>query len=88
MSATELKKDIKEGRLIFGTERTLKSLKNGKLEKVYIASNCKRDVKEDINYYAKLSGIMVVELETNNKETSVICKKPFNISVLGLLKEK
>jgi len=88
MSVSELKKDIRKEGIIFGTERTIKALKNGKLEKIYISSNCRKDVREDILYYAKLSGTKVIELETDNKETATICKKPFNISVLSLVKEK
>lgn len=79
----ELKEALKEKKLIIGTERTLKNLKMNNLKKVYIASNCKQEVKEDIEHYCKLYSIPLVKLKENNEELGIICKKPFSISVLS-----
>ena len=86
INATEIKKMIKSGSLIIGTERSLKSLKLGKVEKVLMSSNCPSGVEKSINYYAGLSGAEVQKLEYPNDELSVICRKPFSISVLALVK--
>ena len=83
MSLEELRKILKEKKVVFGSERTLKMLKNNKLNGIYLASNCPNKVKESIKYYAKLSNVNVVELEQANDELGVICKKPFSISVLA-----
>ena len=88
MTSTEIKKIIKSGKIIIGTERTIKALKLGKLQKVLMSSNCPANVEKDINYYAGLSGGEVYKLEYSNEELSVICKKPYYISVLGVLSEK
>lgn len=82
MSTTELKKALKND-VIFGTDRVIKRLKLGKLKKVFLAKNCKEDVKEDVLYYAKLAKIDVIELKIPNDEVGMICRKPFSISVLG-----
>lgn len=82
----EIKKMLKAGNVILGTERTIKSLKLGKVQKVLISSNCPAGVENDINYYAGLSGAEFHKLDYPNDELSVICKKPFSISVLALLK--
>ena len=83
---SEIKKSLKEGKMIIGTERTMKGLRQGKLEKVYLSSNCSEDVKNDIKHYSQLSNVNVVELSQPNEELGVICKKTFSISVLGQLK--
>ena len=83
MSLEELRKVLNEKKVIFGSERTLKMLKNGKLNAVYVASNCQTKIKEDIKYYAKLSNVNVIELEQANDELGVICKKPFSVSVIS-----
>lgn len=83
---SEIKKGMEEGSLTIGTDKTMKSLKLGKLSKVFVTSNCSDIVKEDISHYAKLSESEIVELDFPNDELGLICKKPFSISILGLLK--
>ena len=86
IDSAEIKKMIKTGNIIIGTERSIKSLKIGKVQKVLLSSNCPSKVEKDINYYAGLSGAELYKLAYPNDELGVICKKPFSISVLALLK--
>jgi len=78
----DLNKALKEGKLIFGTERTMKMIKSGKAHKIFLASNCDENVKEDIMHYSKITKIEVEQLEIPNEEIGMMCKKPFSISVL------
>mgnify|MGYP001566018642 CR=1 FL=1 len=82
MSLADLKKAVKEEKLVFGTDRTLKMIRKGKAKKVFISSNCSKQVREDIKHYASISGIEVIKLKEPNEELGIICKKPFSISVL------
>lgn len=86
MSVDEIKKQLKTGKLLLGVNQTLKNLKLGKLEKVFVSSNCKQSVLDDINYYCSFSNTPVVQLGVPNTELGVVCRKQFSISVLGLLK--
>ena len=86
IDAAEIKKMLKAGNVIIGTERTMKNLKLGRVQKVLVSSNCPARVESSINYYAGLSGAELHKLDYPNDELSVICKKPFAISVLALLK--
>ena len=86
ITVTEIKKMLKTNDLIIGTEKTIKNLKLGKVQKVLLSSNCPSNVEKDINYYSTLNSIEVQKLEYQNDEVGVICKKPFSISVLALLK--
>lgn len=86
INATEIKKMLKAGKLVVGTERSMKNLKLGKVDKVLVSSNCPEAVEKSVNYYASLSNAEVHKLDYPNDELSVICKKPFSISVLALLK--
>ncbi len=85
-SISEIKKTIKEGKAIIGTEKTLKNLKLGKVSKVFLTSNCPAGVKKDIKYYSKLAKVDVVQLKQPNDELGALCKKPFSISVLSVVK--
>jgi len=82
-----LAKELKSKKVVIGTERVIKNLRLGKINKVYISSNCKDSIKSDISHYGKLGNIEIVELSLSNEELGVLCKKPFSISVLGLVKE-
>ena len=78
-----LRTAVKEGKVIIGTDKTLKLLRKGALKKVYLSKNCQDNVKEDIKHYGKLFNIEVKETNKTNEDLGVICKKPFSISVLG-----
>ena len=82
----KLQEDLlkKASKLVFGSERSLKLLKNDKLERIYLAENCKEDLKEEIKRYGGKAE--VIELDMPNGEIGTICKKPFSISVVGLNK--
>ena len=82
----DLKSLLKTKKLIIGTGKTIKNLKLGKLSKVYVSSNCPKNIKEDIHYYCGLSGTDFVQLEETNEDIGIICKKPFFISVASVIK--
>jgi large subunit ribosomal protein L30e len=82
----DIKKALKEGKVIIGTARTIKALKSGKVSRVFLTLNCPSGVKEDIEYYSKLGKVKVVKLKQPNIELGVLCKKPFPISVLSFSK--
>jgi len=83
----QIEKLMKTKQLIIGSARTIKNLKLGRIETVYLAKNCPSSIKEDIKYYSSLSNTNVNELEQNNEELGALCKKPFFISVVSALKK-
>ena len=83
----EIKKLLNDERLIIGTERTMKALRQGSLEKVYLAANPAADIKADLERHAALGGFEKVELDVTNDELGTLCKKPFPISIIGLRKQ-
>lgn len=86
ISSEDIKKMLKSSKVVIGTEKTIKNLKLGKVQKILVSSDCPLSVEKDIKYYAKLSGAEFFKVDYPNEELGVICKKPFSISVLSLLK--
>jgi len=82
----EIKKLLKTKKLVIGTEKTIKNIKLGKVNMVFLAANCPSRVEEDIDYYKKIGKFKVVKLKYPNDELGTVCKKPFFISVLSVLK--
>ncbi len=83
---TDIRKSLENKRLVLGTDRTLKNLKLGKLETIYITLNCPDDIKADLEHYSKIAKIKIVQLDIPNDELGTMCKKPFSISMAGLLR--
>jgi ribosomal protein L30E len=81
-----IRKEIEQGKAILGLDRTLKELKNLNLKKIYLSSNISEEVKKDINYYSSLQSIELINLSIPNDELGVVCKKPFSVLILGVLK--
>lgn len=81
---TELKKLLKTNKLILGTEKTLKNLQLGNAVKVFLSSNCPEQVRKDIEYYAKLVNVPVIQLKHPNDELGTLCKKPYPVSIISI----
>ena len=81
-----IKDIIKEKNVVFGTEQTLKAAKNGTLKTAFISNNCKLDIKDDLTKYSSIGTFELVELDINNRDLGTISKKPFSISIVGVLK--
>jgi len=79
-------KSYQKEKIIIGSKRTIKYLKLGKISKVYLAKNVPKELLEDISYYARLSNVVVEQTDLSNAELGILLKKPFKISVIGILK--
>ena len=86
-STAELRKLAEEKKLFIGTERTIKNLKLGKVSAVYVTKNISDSVLATLTRQATLSELEITKLNATNEELGVICKKPFRISVLSVIKE-
>lgn len=85
-AAGEIKKLLADKRIVAGTEQAVKLLRQGRLAKVYLSANCPAAAKEDLLRHCALAGIECQQLQVSNEELGVWCKKPFAISVIGVLK--
>ena len=86
----DVRKIVVEEKICIGTENTIKNLRLGKLGKVIITSNCPKGVKEDINSLNRKEegeGAEIINIPENNEELGIICRKPFHVSVLGVIRK-
>jgi ribosomal protein L30E len=86
MDANEIRKMLKNEKLVLGSDRVLKLLRDNQMESIWLSSNVPAGVSEDVKRYAQMSGTTVETLNIPNDELGVICKKPFNIAAIGLKK--
>ncbi|MCF7866182.1 ribosomal L7Ae/L30e/S12e/Gadd45 family protein [Candidatus Woesearchaeota archaeon] len=86
MPSDEIRKLLENENLIIGTERTLKALRKGELQKIWVVSNPNPTTQKDIEHYKKITGVEVETLKENNEELGILCKKQHSISVISLKK--
>lgn len=84
----EIKKAIGNKNVVVGGDRTIKALKLGTASKIFLASNCKEEIKEEIVRLASLENVSVSELDVSNDELGIIYKKQFPIGVISFVNEK
>lgn len=83
--AFELRKAEETGKIIMGAKKTIQYAKMGGAKMVIVAKNARPDIKEDIYYYAKLSGIPVYEFEGTSVELGTILGRPHTVSALAVV---
>ncbi len=83
---TELRKHVQSAKFVIGTAEVIKLLKHNKLAKIFVAANSLASVKDDLKHYGTMSDCEIVELQIPNDELGVLCKKPFSIAVVGVLR--
>ena len=81
MSLDKLRRAIALKKFAIGTEKTLKALKKGEVKDVFVSSNCPDELKERVKKYTETLGGGFNQLEIDNEELGVICKKPFSINM-------
>ena len=84
MSVEEIRKVVGTDKIVIGTEKTVAGLKRGEVKKVFLTTNCPKEVVADIEHYAKLSGADVQSAGMENDELGIICKRQHSVSVLGV----
>jgi|SRR3989344_5106989 len=83
----EIQDGLAQKKIILGTALTIKALRSSKLQRVILSSNVPEAVRKDVAYYASLNQIEIEEIPQTNEELGVLCKKPFSVSVAGMLKK-
>ena len=75
---------VKTGKVSFGTNAAVQSAKTGKAKIIILAANCPKDIKEDIEYYGKLSKVPILAYKGASMDLAEVCNKPFIISALTI----
>lgn len=82
----EIRKILANQKVVIGTNQVVKKLKQGSLSKVIIAANCPEITKKDIMHFTNISKVELININVPNSELGIICKKPFFVSAIGVLK--
>ncbi|NJE09815.1 50S ribosomal protein L30e [Thermococcus sp. MAR1] len=83
--AFELRKAEETGKIIMGAKKSIQYAKMGGARLIIVARNARPDIREDIEYYAKLSGIPVYEFEGTSVELGTLLGRPHTVSALAVI---
>jgi large subunit ribosomal protein L30e len=75
---------VKTGKVSFGANAALQNAKTGKAKMIILAANCPKDIKEEIEYYCKLSRIPVMTYKGASMDLAAVCNKLFIVSALSI----
>jgi len=73
---------VKTGKVLFGANKAVESVKLGRAKLIVLASNCPRKIVDDIRYYSRFSNVPVVIYKGNSIDLGAACGKPFMVSAL------
>jgi len=75
---------VKTGKVSFGANAAMQNAKTGKAKMIILAANCPKGIKEQIEYYCKLSEVPVMTYKGVSMDLAAVCNKLFIISALSI----
>jgi large subunit ribosomal protein L30e len=75
---------VKTGKVSFGANSALQNAKTGKAKLIILASNCPKDIKDDVEYYGKISKVPVITYKGTSMDLAEVSGKLFIISALSI----
>ncbi len=73
---------VDTGSVDLGSDRAKKNALSGKGKLIIVAANCEKFFKRDVERYAQLSGIPLVQFAGSSVELGNVCGKPFPVQAL------
>jgi len=75
---------VKTGKVSFGANSAVQNAKMGKAKLIILAANCPKTVREDVEYYCKLSKVPLITYKGSSMDLAAVCGKPYIISALSI----
>ena len=75
---------VKTGKVSFGANSALQNAKTGKAKMIILAANCPKNIKEQVEYYGKISNVPVLMYKGASMDLAAVCNKLFIISALSI----
>ncbi|MHC1605300.1 MAG: 50S ribosomal protein L30e [Candidatus Methanofastidiosia archaeon] len=81
----EIRKTIDTGKVILGTDKSLRALISNEAKLIIYSANCKQETKGDLKHYAKLANVPIKEFKGTGVDLGMMCGKPFVVSMIAIL---
>lgn len=74
----------KTGKTSYGANSALQNAKTGRAKLIILAANCPKTLREDVEYYCKLSNVPLLIYKGSSLDLAAVCGKPFPVSALSI----
>ena len=81
---SEIRALLDAGRLVFGSEQSLRKVRSGGIEKLFVSTIA---TPKALSFFSR-QGVNIVSTGLSSVDLGVACKKPFSVSIVGVLSEK
>ncbi len=85
MRTSDLKKLLGTEKLVLGTDRTLKAVRQGRVARILLAKNAPSSLRESLDRCQRFSSFELEVSPLTNDELGTLCKKPFSVAVIAIL---
>lgn len=75
---------VKTGKVSFGAASAVQNAQAGKAKLIILAANAPSNVREDVEYYCKLSKVPLISYRGSSLDLAATCGKPFTVSALSI----
>jgi len=75
---------VKTGKVSFGANSAIQNAKTRKAKLIILATNCPKEIREDIEYYGNLSKVPLITYKGSSIDLADLCGKPFSVSALSI----
>lgn len=75
---------VKTGKVSLGTASAIQNAQTGKAKLIILAANCPKTVRDDVEYYSKLSKVPLITYKGSSLDLAAVCGKPFSVSAVSI----
>jgi large subunit ribosomal protein L30e len=75
---------VKTGKVSFGANAAIQNARTGKAKLIFLAANCPKLVRDDIEHSCKLSQVPLMIYKSSSLDLAAVCGKPFAVSALSI----
>ena len=75
---------VKTGKVSFGASSAIQNAQNGKAKLIILATNCPKNIREDVEHYSKMSKVPLITFRGSSLDLAAVCGKPFSVSALSI----
>jgi len=79
---TQLRNAVDTGKVIYGTKETIRECLVGDPKLIIVSKTIKSILKKQLEYYAKLLNVTLIDYYESGSELGSVCGKPYSISVV------
>ncbi len=81
----EIRLAVTTGKVLLGSDKSIKAVKLARAKLVILASNCPDTVRSDMEHYAKLANIPIYFYPGDSSELGLACGKPFLVATMAVI---